>query len=219
MDPIKPAANRYPQPRAGMQTAYQQWDTAFWSQRSLNQDFWHISKCWLLKWRVTESTVDFIGCFMQCYDKTGPGYCRVNVPLFPFANNFYALPPWPQGLGYFPPPTKITTLRMTAFLLFFSLDASAILFYKRHSESRSQCQADDHTLCGCFWNSEYRKINGPGQMSLFTRQFKSVSKGAHMHTQTQTQTRIRAAWTYLLSHICLPMNLLLVQIWQYHACL
>lgn len=132
---------------------------------------------------------------MQCYDKIGTGYCRANVPLFPFANNFCALPPWPQGLGYFPPPTKITTLRMIAFLLFFSLDTSAILFYKRHSESRSQCQADDHTLCGCFWNSECRKINGPGQMSLSTRQFKSVSKVAHMHTQTQTQTRIHAAWT------------------------
>lgn len=86
MDPIKPAANRYPQPRAGMQTAYQQWDKAFWSRRSLNQDFWHMSKCWLLKWRVIESTVDFIGCFIRCYDKIGPGYCKVNAPLFPFAN-------------------------------------------------------------------------------------------------------------------------------------
>lgn len=137
-------------------------------------------KYWLFKWRVTESTVNFVRCFMRRCDKVRPGYRKVNAPLFPLADNLHYCF---DSRVWVPASHAVTTLRMTAFLLLFSLDTSAILFYKRHSESWPQCQVDGHTLYS-YLEIEIVEKQSPGQMSLSTWQFKNSTcyKRAHTHT-------------------------------------
>ena len=119
---------------------------------------------------------------MRCCDKVRPGYRKVNAPLFPLADNLHYCF---DSRVWVPASHAVTTLRMTAFLLLFSLDTSAILFYKRHSESWPQCQVDGHTLYS-YLEIEIVEKQSPGQMSLSTWQFKNSTccKRAHTHTHT-----------------------------------
>lgn len=116
-----------------------------------------------------------------------------------------------------PPPPLLQPWERLLFL--FSLGTSAILFYKRHSESSSQCWVAGHTLYSCF-GIESAEKESLGQMSLSTWQFKNVSKIVHVRAHTHTHS-----WSYdrslrtgllkkkkwrgkertgLLSHISLP---------------
>ena len=92
-----------------------------------------------------------------------------------------------QGFGCPPPPLLQPWGRL--FFL-FSLGTSAILFYKRHSESSSQCRVAGHTLYSCF-GIESAEKESLGQMSLSTWQFKNVSKIVHVHAHTHTHS-----WSY-----------------------
>ena len=76
-------------------------------------------------------------------------------------------------------------------LFLFSLDTSALLFYKRHSGSLSQCQVDGHTLYSRF-GIESEEKESLGQMSLSTWQFKKcVKNSARACTHTYTQLELR----------------------------
>lgn len=95
-----------------------------------------------------------------------------------------------QGFGLLPRPTEITTLRIIAFLLVFSVDTPSILFYKRHSEGWSQYQADGHKLCSSFGmeSIEKQKVNvkcpslrGSSKMG----QKQCVRAHTHKHAQLQ----------------------------------
>ena len=88
----------------------------------------------------------------------------MNAPLFPLADNLHSCF---DSRVWVPPSPTVTTLRMTAFLLLFSLDTSATLLYKRHSESWSQCQVDGHTLYSHFGIESVEK-QSLGQKSLST---------------------------------------------------
>ena len=88
-----------------------------------------------------------------------------------------------QGFGC-PPPLLLQPWEWLLFL--FSLDTSAIFFYKRHSGSLSQCQVDGHTLYSHF-GIESEEKESLGQMSLSTWQFKKCVKNSaractHIHT-------------------------------------